>query len=452
MDEGPERMPLDRRRFLGGSALAALGVGLGRASFGTRAAEATVPDQVTPWIDIRAFGAVGDGSADDTAAIQAAIASIGTRGGLVLVPQGVYRVTAPLIVSRDYVTLRGIGRGSEVFAGPGWSGQAMIISSGHKGIRIEDLWLDGQDGRAGLAIDMTPPLGVEAHNWVQGNHVSGFLAGLRIGSGGFGCHILRNTISTSGTLTETSRGIDLQGPDNIVAFNRITNFQETGIHLGAGGQQVIGNHVYAYVRAVTSAPYPTAMTLSGGGLQVIEGNYLDNVRQNAAVLVAPETGRPIRRVLIRGNSFMAAAAMRNRLDTAEACYPIVRIDDGRAIVSDVQIEGNVGVATAATPFSFILSQTRSVIQTAVTDNDINECRGWWDRPPRRYGGNTISLGTSYRRGMADARGGMVLKTKAGRISDADFDQPPVDGTIAVDTRNGRLCVRIGGAWRAVSLT
>jgi hypothetical protein len=54
--------------------------------------------------------------------------------------------------------------------------------------------------------------------------------------------------------------------------------------------------------------------------------------------------------------------------------------------------------------------------------------------------------------MTDARGGMVLKTKAGRISDADFDQPPVDGTMAVDTRNGRLCVRIRGSWRAVSLT
>lgn len=469
MEERPRRTSLDRRRFLGGSALAAAGVALGRARLAPSEAEASTSDQFAildgpntytadnyfgsgrPWADVRAFGAAGDGTADDTGAVQSALDSVGTRGGLVLFPQGAYRVTAPLAVSSDYVTLRGIGRGSEVFAGPGWAGRAMIVAAGRKGIRIEDLWLDGQDGRAGLAIDMTPPPGVEAHNWIQGNHVSGFLAGIRIGAGGFGCHILRNSISTSGTLAGTTRGIDLQGPDNMVAFNRITNFQEAGLHLGAGGQQVIGNHVYAYVRAVTSAPYPTAIRLAGGGLQVIEGNYLDNVRQNAAILVEPAAGRPIHRVLIKGNSFMAAAAMRDRLDAGGASYPVVRIDDRLAVVSNVHIEGNVGVATPATPFSFILSQTPSVIQTEVTNNDVNECSGWWDHAPRRYVGNTISMGSAYRRGLTNARSGLVLKTKAGRITDADFDQAPVDGTVAVDTRNGRLCVRIGGKWRAVSL-
>jgi hypothetical protein len=77
--------------------------------------------------------------------------------------------------------------------------------------------------------------------------------------------------------------------------------------------------------------------------------------------------------------------------------------------------------------------------------------GWWSRAPKRYGGNTISMGGSYRRGLADARSGLVLKTKAGRISDADFDQPPVDGTMAVDTRNGTLSIRIGKRWRTVRL-
>src|SRR5439155_19436440 len=157
------------------------------------------------------------------------------------------------------------------------------------------------------------------------------------------------------------------------------------------------------------------------------------------------------RVLINGNTFMAAATMRNRLDTAGASYSVVRIDDGLAAVSDVHIEGNVGVATAATPFSFILSQRPSVLQTVVTNNDLNECRGWWDHPPRRYGGNTISLGGAYRSGLTEARSGLVLKTKAGPISDADFDQPPVDGTMAVDTRNGKLSVRIGARWRTIRL-
>jgi hypothetical protein len=465
----PESSSFDRRRFLGGSALAAAAMALGGSGLAPTAADAASSDPFAalnapntftgdnffasgrPWCDVRAFGASGDGSADDTQAVQSAIDSVGSRGGLILFPQGVYRITAPLVVPFDYMTLRGIGRGSEVFAGPGWAGQAMIASAGRKGIRIEDLWLDGQDGRAGLAIDMTPPPGVEAHNWIQGNHIAGFRAGVRIGAGGFGCHVLRNTITTSGTLSGTTRGIDLQGPDNMIAFNRINNFQEAGIHLGSGGQQVMGNHVFAYARAVRSAPYPTAMCLAGGGLQVIEGNYLDNVRQNATVLIQPVAGRPIHRVLINGNTFMVASGMRDPLDSAAASYPVVQIDDRAATVSGVHLDGNVGVATPETPFSFILRQTPTVAHTVVTNNDVNECMGWWTHAPRRYGGNTISMGSSYRRGLADARSGLVLKTKAGRISDADFDQPPVDGTMAVDTRSGTLSIRIGKRWRTVRL-
>jgi Pectate lyase superfamily protein len=443
--ERSDRSPIDRRRFLGGSALAAAGLALGRS----RTALADTGSD--PWVDVRSFGASGDGSADDTRAVQSAIDSVGSKGGLVLFPRGVYRISAPLVVPFDYVTLRGIGRGSEVFAGAGWAGPSMIVSAGRKGVRIEDLWLDGQDGRAPLGIDMTPPSGVEAHNWIQGNHLAGFRSGVRIGAGGFGCHILRNTITTSGTFSGTTRGIDLQGPDNMVAFNRINNFQEAGIHLGSGGQQVLGNHVYAYVRALRSAPYPTAIRLAGGGLQVIEGNYFDNVRQNASILIQPVAGRPIHRVLINGNTVMAVSSMRDLSDSAVASYPMIQIDDRAAAVSGVHIDGNVGVATAETPFSLILRQTPTVIQTVVTDNEVNECVGWWSHAPKRFGGNTISLGASYRRGLADARSGLVLKTKAGRISDADFDQPPVDGTIAVDTRNGTLSVRVGKRWRTVRL-
>lgn len=50
--------------------------------------------------DVRAFGAVGDGTADDTAAIQAAIDSYGTYGGPVCLPAGRYKVTATINFKR----------------------------------------------------------------------------------------------------------------------------------------------------------------------------------------------------------------------------------------------------------------------------------------------------------------------------------------------------------------
>lgn len=61
-------------------------------------------------VSVKDFGAVGDGATDDTAAINAAIASLGAGGGIVLLPRGDYRITAKLTVSTP-VTLAGAGRG-----------------------------------------------------------------------------------------------------------------------------------------------------------------------------------------------------------------------------------------------------------------------------------------------------------------------------------------------------
>ena len=50
------------------------------------------------------------------------------------------------------------------------------------------------------------------------------------------------------------------------------------------------------------------------------------------------------------------------------------------------------------------------------------------------------------------RGGLVAKTKNGAVSDADFDVTPPDGTIALDSTNSQLYVRVGGTWKKAALT
>ena len=65
-----------------------------------------------PWVDVRAFGAIGDGTAVDVAAIQAAIDSIpttgpgGVTGGTVVLPPGNYYLgTDQLVIDRSSISL-----------------------------------------------------------------------------------------------------------------------------------------------------------------------------------------------------------------------------------------------------------------------------------------------------------------------------------------------------------
>lgn len=62
-----------------------------------------------PFIDVRSFGAVGNGTTNDTAAIQAAINSLGASGGSIAFPAGTYKITDTLVVggNRPFIEFDG---------------------------------------------------------------------------------------------------------------------------------------------------------------------------------------------------------------------------------------------------------------------------------------------------------------------------------------------------------
>ncbi|MEU8671368.1 glycosyl hydrolase family 28-related protein [Streptomyces anulatus] len=65
----------------------------------------TAGGSVQDWLNVRAFGAAGDNVSDDTAAIQAALTAC-PMGGIVYLPAGAYRTSAPLTIP-PAVTLMG---------------------------------------------------------------------------------------------------------------------------------------------------------------------------------------------------------------------------------------------------------------------------------------------------------------------------------------------------------
>jgi hypothetical protein len=127
-------------------------------------------------VNVKSFGAVGDGVTDDTAEIQAALDACGVAGGgIVFFPSGTYEVSSglrttavgtvaddghALVINYDNIHIQGAGSAqskiSHVAYGGGdpeaswqtvggalWRGGGIFIVSGISGTRISDIEIDG---------------------------------------------------------------------------------------------------------------------------------------------------------------------------------------------------------------------------------------------------------------------------------------------------------------------
>lgn len=93
-------------------------------------------------VNIKVYGAKGDGVADDTAAIQSAIDYAGASGAALMFPKGQYRITATLELPLSSIFMLGQGDAKIIAAAPMTSmlhkGAGAVIRS-----HIENLYFDG---------------------------------------------------------------------------------------------------------------------------------------------------------------------------------------------------------------------------------------------------------------------------------------------------------------------
>jgi hypothetical protein len=106
-------------------------------------------------VDVKWFGAAGDGAADDTLPIQKAIDSVcpvvgAGYAGIVNFPNGLYRTTRVIdatnnrvagTISRDGLTLKGKGMYNTRLLGETGSGKAIIETTGSQWLTLEDIFL-----------------------------------------------------------------------------------------------------------------------------------------------------------------------------------------------------------------------------------------------------------------------------------------------------------------------
>jgi len=152
-----------------------------------------------PWVDVRAYGAVGDGVTDDSDAFSNALAT----GKNVYIPSGDYYIgtDGKLIVPTYGQAIRGDGIGlSKIKLGTGVTG--FNINAPYSSVTISDLQIYGTGSGRGIYSNPT-------YNIWQSRFVN-----LRIETGGSAIYLrndFSNTFVNVNFGSETEHGIDIEG-------------------------------------------------------------------------------------------------------------------------------------------------------------------------------------------------------------------------------------------------
>lgn len=153
--------------------------------------KAIIPVTNNFYVNVKDYGAVGDGVNDDTIAVQNAINSL-ISGGRVIFPPGIYFFTAAFDLPVSGITLEGSSSHLDSGVNPKPvqldfsglpDGSNGISCNGHKGIQIKNLFIYGGVGHTGgAAIKLTNVTGVELDNvnidWYRGATSFGIQFGL----------------------------------------------------------------------------------------------------------------------------------------------------------------------------------------------------------------------------------------------------------------------------------
>lgn len=242
-------------------------------------------------VNVKDYGAKGDGLTDDTAAIQAAITAVQnqTNGGQVYFPASTYNVSAPLLVTADNVMLLGESWASRLQAvGSSWVSGSYFVqmvpapSGLRSGVRVSNLYLDGGNIAGLRGIQFATP----TRSMLDRTRVSNFAGGYAVHWGetssgyGFGNYNVMLGCHLSNPFGNATVGVRTDNADRLlVTDNVITGFQNNsngyGIQCTNWNSQFINNQIVSV---------DVGIDISFASHVQIANNQFDNINLNAVRL------------------------------------------------------------------------------------------------------------------------------------------------------------------------
>jgi hypothetical protein len=211
------------------------------------------------WVSVKDFGAFGDATHDDFAAIQAAtnyVVSIG--GGSVYFPPGNYHISAPIVnASAVGVSFRGAGGTTTITNTATTTGVFSITGGTSGGFEISHLYINHTSSSSNVAISILASFDISIHDVEIRNH-------------NFGVDAPSNTekldlhrVYIDASSTAGSRAVRVTASTTLMTIRDCRLYGDTAIELKAGNYQgvnIAGNFIRGYTTGILLASVATGST------------------------------------------------------------------------------------------------------------------------------------------------------------------------------------------------
>lgn len=249
--------------------------------------------------NVKLYGATGDGSTNDQAAIQACVDATPDESAIYF-PEGTYIVESTItIAGMDHVWIYGPGKvksdnSHPVFTIDDTAGRST------ESIYFKDLFIVGDGSTStGILVNHTNGNGVREIRIID-CEIKLCLKGIHTSNDAGTHYIIVDSCRFTADDLANSIGVHLESPDNKIINNTIRGWDE-GIVVDGASTLIRGNHIFRLPSAShdTCIAVRRAASSSTYGLTIV-GNYIDGDPDDAAIVL---DSQGIRGVVITGNYF-----------------------------------------------------------------------------------------------------------------------------------------------------